>query len=892
MAREVAYKNYNRRDRRAVLEDDLSKGMMSSDGAIDEGYVKTLVNCTYEKETHALTPRPGLRLYATMFPSALVEHDSDFLAENITIKASKQCVENGVSYTQIILCKVDDSDPTKGELWVLTASSYDNRTSLQFTEDYSADVSFCDYLLSSESHTCYLYSTDSPAIHDFHFSEDNYSRVQFPVGEFAYGNSFYFVGEVEDEIISEGTITPVITKGLYRTYFDTSQTPPRYEFEEVSPKIPSVSEAVTYGYNMLLGDEAYTFTNKHLADSIQFEGILPYEVGSNQTTLMMTPKKNQPVDLVCYYDVQNNEKYDIVWETRETTASDWTQIQRDTITFGDSTELLLKNFLAQDKEIMIRVSAYPYVNNVVSEDLVKAMVVGFDFTQENYGTAKSLEQKTYDLTTAKGMESWKNRCVVWGLPEDPTILFLSDYNEPSYFPYPNNIIVFDEPIIYCVEFMDGLAVFTTDKLYQVTLAADGNSWETTILQSHLSIEAWDKHLIQTVRNMLYFKSGNYYYMMVPKAQSTTGELTLAPITTPITSFFDNFSVSVQDILQYTYGYTGHYELLTYYNFLDYEDIHNIYAFSFDGTQAIMHFDVIYNTVDRTWKVWVFEAPTFVYPIKQEATRYGLLASSALVKCQDVSDDYNEIIERIVQVFSWDKLLVRNCYIPFDADLLYNPDDATAQVESHLLTINEDFASIEGNALVFESELYASIEDHVISIQDSSDFYGGYSKKNILNVTQNVFNDQEDYYSFRNYQFLDSGYRNDELQYRKRYREIQFQINNLDKKNMQFGMDYILDGASRGMYYKYDVAQSIDEFDPNYGILYIDSTPYMEAELDSIDMTNQWILDQHLIPEVKLWKIRVSVSGKGYAPRLRLYSRNEKRFELLNIAWISKIMHMR
>lgn len=884
MAREVAYKQYNRRDRRAVIEDDLSKGMMSTDGAVDEGYVKTLVNCAYEKETHTLIPRPGLRLFATMFPNVLSEHSEDFLSENITIKASKQCVEDGVSYTQVILCKVDEEDSSKGLLWVLTASSYDNRTSVDLTEDYSADVSFCDYLLCTAAHTCYLYSTASPSIHDFHFTEDSYSRVQFPVGEFAYGNSYYFVGETEEN--------NVINKGLFRTYFDTSQNPPRYEFEAVTPKVPSVSEAVTYGYNMLLGEEAYTFTNKHLADSIQFEGILPYEVGTDQTRLMMTPKKNQPVDLVCYYDVQNDEKYDIVWETRETTASDWTQLQKDTVTFSNSTKLILKNFLAQDKDIMIRVSAYPYNGGVVEEDLVKAMVVGFDFTQENYGSAKSLEQKSYDLTTARGMESWKNRCVVWGVPADPTILFLSDYNEPAYFPYPNNIIVFDEPIIYCVEFMDGLAVFTTDKLYQVTLANDGNSWETTILQSHLSIEAWDKHLIQTVRNMLYFKSGNYYYMMVPKAQSTTGELTLAPVTTPITSFFDNFSVNVQDILQHTYGYTGFYELLTYYNFLDYEDIHNVYIFSFDNSQALMHFDVIYNTVDRTWKVWVFEAPTFVYPIKQESTRYGLLATSSLVKCLDVSDSYTEFLERIVQVFSWDKLTVRGCYIPFDSKLLYNPDDATAQVDDHVMTINDTLASLEVHALVFESDLYANVKDHGLFLQDIADFYGGYSKKNLLDVVQNVFNDQDDYYLFRNYQFLDSGYRNDSLHYRKRYREIQFQINNLDKKNMQFGMDYILDGAPRGMYYKYDVAQSIDEFDPNYGILYIDSTPYMEAELDSIDMTNQWTLDQHLIPEVKLWKIRVAVSGKGYAPRLRLYSRNEKRFELLNIAWVSKIMHMR
>ena len=617
---------------------------------------------------------------------------------------------------------------------------------------------------------------------------------------------------------------------------------------------------------------------------------------------MMTPKKGQPVDLRCYYNVKTNSAVwgtcVVKWESREPTASDWTPLKQETVNFANSPTLTLENFNAQDKEVMIRISAYP----TGSSDLIKAMVVGFDFTVANYGSAKSLEQKEYDLTTATGMETWRGRSVIWGLPEDPTILFLSDYDDPSYFPYPNNIVVFNEPIIYCVEFMDNLAVFTTDKLYQVSLGDDGNSWNTTILQSHLTIEAWDKHLIQTVRNMLYFKSGNYYYMMVPKAQSTTGALTVAPITTPITSFFDRFSVNVQDILQHTYPnednsgmYSGDYELLTYFNFLDYEDIHNIYAYRFDNTQAILHFDVIYNTVDRTWKVWVFEAPTLVFPYRQEATRSGLLASMAVINRVDYSEDPDNPVtsaERIIQVYCWDKMLVRSCYIPAYSELMYNPDNASAEIESYVLNVSEDFAYIDDHTFVFRSDLYARFVEHTCIIQNVNDFYYGYSKSNVLKIVKDVYTNADEYYTFRNFQFIDTGYRKDELHYKKRYREIQLQINNLDRQDMDFGMDYILDGAPRKILYKYDVAQDIDEMNPEFGIVYVDSTPYFDTELDDIDNTNQWTLDQGLMPEVTLWKIRVSVSGKGYAPRFRLYSRNEKRFELLNINWISKIMHMR
>lgn len=876
MANTSVYKQYSRQQRRAVLESDFSHGMMSSKGVVDDGYLKSLVNCAFDKETSSITPRPGLRVSGVIFPEDTSVQSETFINSELTIKAVKQCVENGVTYQQIIVGELDEEDPTKGLIWVLTSSAFAEHTPVKFTDDYTGAVDFSNYVFPSEPKVCKFYTVQSPSIHDIFLTEDTYKRIEFPVGCFAYGNHFYFFGE----------------DGLYRTTFNESLIQPMYVFEKVTAKELSVSEAVTFGYNMLLGDPGvYTFMNKHQAPGVQFEGILPYVSDSthSHSELMMTPKKNQPVDLVCYYDSDGNTTYNIVWESRELNASDWTELKRQSnVTLGPGTEITLDGFRAQDREVMVRVSAY----TVGADTIEKAMVVGFDFTEANYGSARSLQQTYYDLTTATGMENWNGRIAAWGLPKDPTILFISDYEEPSYFAYPNNIIVFDEPIIYAVGFMGNLVVFTTDKMYQVTANADASGWTTTVLQSHLSIDPWDKHLIQTVRNMLFFKSGNYYYMMVPKAQSLTGELVLAPITTPITSFFDNFSVNVQEILEYTYDYRGHYELLTYYNLLDYEDVHNIYAYRFDESRAILHFDVIYNTVDRTWRVWVFEAPNLIYPFKQEATRTGLLATTSLVSYKDISDSYASKPSRIVQVFSWDKMLVRGCYIPSGTEVLYDPDGAAADTEEYSLHINPSIAHVEGTKLVFESELYAYVDEGVLHLQNASDFYAGYSKTNVLQTIKYVFDNQDKYYTFRNYQFIDTGYRDDELHLKKRYREIQLQLNNLDKKNLEFGMDYVLDGAPRGIYYKYETTQIIDEFDPDYGVVYIESTPYMEVELDHIDQVNQWILDQDLMPEVALWKIRVSISGKGYAPRLRLYSRNEKRYELLGINWISKMMNMR
>lgn len=895
MTKVTSYKQRDRRDRRAVIDSDFTHGMMYSGGIIDEGYLKDIVNFTYDKDGSKLIPRPSIRPDSVIFPDMVVSTTPEYLSDSVTIKDAKECIEGGVTYNQFIFGKIDEDKESLGEIWVSTARPATEVSEVDVDENYSYEIKYSIGENSVNSHRCYFYTSETTEIHGVHIEGDEYRRMKFPVGTFAYGNSYYFFGEEYDED------TQKWVSGLFKTKFDNENIPHKYVFEKVEPKVLTASEAVTYGYNMLLpGNEPYVFEDSHQAALLQFQGILPYDA-SDPTKLLMTPKKNQPVTFRCYYDVVDNSKYDIIWEWRETTASDWTTLQHDVgVVLTDGVKLTVEGFRPPAVDMMIRVSAYPYKNldgtasSTVSDTVEKAMTVGFDFTIENYGTASALEQEDYDLSTATGMEAWKDRLVIWGLPKDPTILFISDYNEPSYFPYPNNITVFDNPIIYAVEFMDGLAVFTTDKLYYVTLADDGNSWKTELLQSHLHIEPYDKHLIQTVRNMLYFKSGNYYYMIVPKAQSTTGELTLAPITTPVTSFFDTFSVSVQDIIKNTYDYLGDYSLISYYNSLDYEDIHNIYVYKFDESVSLLYVDVIYNTVDRTWKVWCYENANMLFPFRNNATASGLLAASSILKVIDMQDAQKVIQRRFIQLFKFDKAIVRDFYIPKYTEITYDTSYEAATYYNGVLTIPNSFDDvvIEGTTLILPFRMAAKVRDTTLILSNLSDYYFGFYKSNVDKTITDTYARIDDYYTFKNYQYMDTGYRADESQSKKRYRELQLQINNLDQKNMRFGMEYILDGSPRRIYYKYDPVQAIDEFNPEYGVIYVDSTPFLETEISDLDLTNQWSIDQGLNPEVTLWKIRVAISGKGYAPRLKLLSRNEKRFELLSINWVLKMMHMR
>lgn len=876
MAQVSTFKEYQRGRRQSTIDTDFSKGMYFSSGPIDEGYVKTLINFNIANNKTSLISRPGLRTGELILSESSTTDETltGFFSEDAEIFDAKDCIENGVEYRQIII-----GDASSGKIWVMTINKSDRITERIYpdslldiddetdvnevftnsldlindyemnTENYVAATSFDEFSIdfsysnddSSASSGCVFHGVNLEKIHDIVLDSGTYHYNI--VGTFGFNNNYYFLNSESTDGI------------LYRTVFDSTLF--KYVFEQVASKDITAAEAVTFGYNML-DDNPYSFQDGYGGSSVfQMQGILPYDNSTaNDGVLMMTPKKNQDVWFRCNYNVPSlDDRYKIVWDWKELNVDVWTTLEEQDVTFTDQ-PVLEVSFKPPSESIMIRVSAYAYGDYEITEDGItttysdfsdvveKAMTVGFDFSIDEHGSVNNLEQENYDLATCSGMYYWKNRLVLFGLQEDPTILFISDLNEPAYFPYPNNITVFDQPVVSVIELMDDLIVFTVDKIYQVKLSEDGNSWITTIIQSNLRIDPADRHLILTVRNMLFFKSGDYYYMVVPKATSTTGELTLAPISTPITDLFSNFTNNFVEFLYMLYSYNNSFRLLDYYNFLDYEDVHNVYVFRMidedldEDKFGYFHFDLIYNTVDRTWRIYTYQTAHKIFPYQYDASRSGVFAFT------DTYQFDSAYYARNIQLLKFDNLNSKDFYIPSD------------YVESILSNYLEGLRTL-------------------------------------------VLSSEEQYY-FRNYQFLDTGYRNDAYHRNKRYRELQFQLNNLDFRKLQFGLDFLLDGEKRKTFVYYSTEQVVDTTNDNYGLVYIEPVPIMNIPEDELNLipdeiafrANHWTLDESLFPEVNLWKVRVAVSGKGMTPRVRLASYNESRFEVNSINWVYRVMYMR
>lgn len=648
------------------------------------------------------------------------------------------------------------------------------------------------------------------------------------VGTFAFENDYYAFNT---------------RKELTRVKYDATQQ--KYVSDYISPKEISVSTAASYGFNML-ATNPYEFNDKFEDGNIQLEGIMLYDADGNTA---IEPLLNTAYKIRCFYKVQNSKKYKLVWDYRETGVDTWTDLYTYELNPSQAetpTELSYNGFKCPNEDIVIRIRAYLYENNAYSQVPEKTMTIGVHFVKTVSDNKANRELKNYDLSLASGMTYWKNRLWLYGLTSEPTMIFASDINEPAYFPYPNNTDVFDEPVIACVPFNENLLVFTKSQIIKITLSPEGG-WTKEVLYSSLNFSSFDARFIQIIKNMVFFKSGNYYYMIVPKALSLQNELAIAPVSRSIEHFLDNIETNITDMLKTLYDYDPEqdeectWEFINHYNFLSYEDVYNVYTIKMNKTGLLLNIVLLYNTVNRTWRTYTYESENMYYPLNQDATHDSIFM--APLECNLDKDSVQATIGiQFLEFGSRDA--VKDFYIP--------------------------------SGSIFTQRDGAWIPDEG-QIQEAFDTK----------------------HTYKNWQLLDTGYRKDNIDYNKRYRELQIKFNNLSKHRLGFITEFLINGDVRVDSYKYTTEQVLDPTDPNYGYLYISRTPvenlfvYGPTTLAQEDtQLNYWTLDHSAFPTVALWKARLKVSGKGLTPRFKLVSRNEEQFELLGYTWVYRQMYSR
>lgn len=688
---------------------------------------------------------------------------------------------------------------------------------------------------------------------------DNINNIARPVGTWAWNNNFYALDDKSKQVV-------------YTEYNGS-----RYGFNTLQPKYITPAEATQYGYNMLRSNP-YDFSNETIADGnpLSVTGLLPYD---SEGKLCMAPVANQQLEFRAYWRAPFAAHYNVLWEWRVASESNWNTISESQ--FAAYAEPITCSFSPPTKNIIIRVTVTP--EGGTNPDAVLA--VGFSFDKDSYGATANAEAKAYDLFTARGMCYWKQRLILWGVDPDRTILFVSDVNDPSYFPYPNNVDTFEEPIKYCVPFRDQLLVFTATQVWLLAMEQDGMSWTKQLIQSNLRINDWDLELIQVVKNMVFFKSGNYFYMIVPKTSAlitsnTTTDLGVAAISKPMVEFFDHFEDNMLDLVNFLYDTKYHpryrglgkngFTLVAYQDYLDYEDVHVVYTFRGDASvyePEFINVELLYNTVNRSWRVYCVGSTSIPAVYTADSTQRGKMcylswqnygspvpptpSESGVIETTFVSrwylsdriqmktmfDTYvTESVQPIIQILHWDPVEVADLYLPA-----------------------------------------------VIPVADS--FYAHGDLSGPYYMWKSQFNEE---HIFTNRQHINTGYREHDTNFKKRYRELQFTLNNKAKERLNFYTDFFIDGEQRKNSRIYEVVHDPTRQN-DLTVEEILGTP--ESTVD-ITRLNTWTLDVDRFPDPTFCKIRFPVSGKGYVPKLIIQNRDEKPYELLNISWVYRPLYSR
>ena len=644
----------------------------------------------------------------------------------------------------------------------------------------------------------------------------------------------------------------------------------------IVPQELNPTEAGSGGYNMLL-ENPYDFACE--VGVFDILGVLPYDTNN---IITLTPILNRNMILKCFYRAPtSNSSRRITWEWREVGATTWNEIKNEIVDFSLlNLEPLECPFSSAVEQCIIRVTISDPENTVENADgttteyvdAVRSLGMNFIVSADN--SNKNADTKNYDLNTAKGMLEWKSRLVLWGVQSAENIIFTSDVNNPSYFPYPNNVDILDEPIIHCMIYGDDLIVFTATKLYRLVFDNTGITWNREVVQNNLHISEKDIPMFAMIKNMLFFKSGNYYYMLVPKSSSSiAGETTIAPVSNTIKYFLDNFTVESKKILNRTYRDIFE-DRTTTNGTIKLEDyLANYYSY-IDNESIILNF--------------VYDYAGFMGDAGP--TGMGAASSDEFGWVWDLSSNYSIPEYSMYLVFA----------------LVYNTTDYTWRFKTYMTP--RILTPIYKNALMQTQYLYLT-ESKVWGTSSKSPMFVRVIKDSntcvdnlIISGTNESLNDYEnlsDVYvnlsPIKNYQYLDTGYRilTTSIDFKKRFREVQFSLNNISQKPLTFYTEFLLDGNLRKDSQGYNVRVVYDDNDNMTGTLIVER-PYLAPIITPGNTTldETFILDNTAFPELAYWKVRVQVSGKGYTPRLQLVCESEEPYSIFSMNWVYRTMNSR
>ena len=589
-----SYKQYQRNQRKVVVEPDFTGGMQFTDNPLMPGIHKLMVNYIQKDFGSRIRPRGGWRLITppTTLGNSLgelyIHHTGTTFVENLTTH------EVFLRRYALVL-----SLPT-------VASTHGSLTNSKVLIEEALDPSDPNFnIVPGEL----VPSTLKSGATIYSIKHDNHAGMTqmhgMPVEEPSPTG-------IHGSINGNTYLLTSVGLGRLHVYYNPTTGAYTHEVKLVTAEAITPMQAVNYGYNMLLASP-YQFSNISGGNFSPF-GILPYDVATNE--IKMQAKVGEKVKFKLVYQYVPDAQYKVQWEVQDIYKQDGvTVIQKkeDSPTYTNGAEIALE-YMSPFKQFSVIATVY------LAADLVNPIrvVLLASYHLSDDANSTRIETKEYDLHTAEGMTVWKNQLVFYGVPGAEMGIFLSDVNNPTYVPFPNNSLLFNEKVIKAFAYMNSLMVVTEHTMFQVDFALE-SGYTYKPVQANMQLRSDDAASMYGVRNMVCFKSRNYYYMIVPNIKNDKGELQIAPISNNMTYLLDYFSDNVKDILSEVYTFRSLFDVpaesvvMTLHDYKSYTDgnrLRHVYKIKIDiAEQTDLYVDVhlIYDTIFRSWTMEVMES---------------------------------------------------------------------------------------------------------------------------------------------------------------------------------------------------------------------------------------------------------------------------------------------
>lgn len=591
MAVTTSYLNTSSRNRSMTTESNFSLGMKYTDTPLDEGYSRVLLNYALSDNGSSLKPRSGLEhvRYLTSVTSddpLVIHHCETALFEY-----------------------ADNSDATMCKYLVYgtynSTDNYVNVSTLKGVCFYNGAYLMSTSITNTANATGIKCTVKPKSVHGMEL--DATAKGMCAVLD---GNAY---------VITD------VGLALLKFKFNSNKTAFTITIEKVNPNTINAAKAVNNGYNMLL-DNPYNFSiTSTSGTAIIMDGIVPYD--STGTTIKMNARIGDEVQFKLFYRYPTadaaTKKYYAQWELQDLETGETRTLARvrDSIAYTPGNAINFTTNQTTYKQFTLicklfykdEVDAVTFKSDAldaVNLKPVAVMSIAYYYFTDTKGSTQNSSTANYDLTTATGIASFSNRLVLWGVSGCKNTVWFSEVNDPSYFPYPNNIEIFDNNIIGATKLKSNFIVFTDSTVVQMSYDVDGTTLISKVIQDRMTMEDGEACTIIPVQNMVFFKNDNYYYMIVPSGRDTTsyGDLTLAPVSKPITELLDNFRYNeiVRPADNKLYGYDC---------YLEGSFVRIMYKLLVSDSADTYHFEdfiLQYDTKTRTWTTLSFKSDRWMW----------------------------------------------------------------------------------------------------------------------------------------------------------------------------------------------------------------------------------------------------------------------------------------